>query len=173
MTRRIESVVLGQLVRAIGLRGELKLLHTPDFWPQALESAHLVLRRGESSRPTRVQRRRDYGRGMTAVTLDGVADRNAAEALVGSELVLDAESLDVAPPESKRPFQVRGVRVFLPDGSLLGTVEDLMRLPAHDVFVVRDATREYLIPDAPHVVRDLDLESGTMRIEPLPGLLEL
>lgn len=171
--RHIESVVLGQIVRAIGLRGEVKLLHTQDFWPDALQSAHLFLWRDESRRPTSVRRRRDYGAGTTAVTLDGVNDRNAAEALVGSELVLDTESLDVAPPESMRPFQVQGVRVFLPDGSLLGTVEDLMRLPGHDVFVVRDASREYLIPDAPHVVREFDLESGTMRIEPLPGLLEL
>jgi 16S rRNA processing protein RimM len=173
VTLAIELVTLGQLVKAIGLRGELKLRETPDFWSEALASAHLFLLQDDEPRAIEVCRQRRHSAGMTAVLLDGVEDRTAAEALVGARVLVDVERLDVAPPDSTRPFQVKGFSVLLPDGSELGRVDDLMRLPANDVFVVRGASREYLIPDAPHVVKELDLERRTLRIEPLPGLLEL
>ena len=173
MTLAIGPVILGQFVKAIGLRGELKLRQNADFWLPALGSAHLYVLHQGANRPATVQRWRQHSPGMTALYLEGVGDRTAAESMVGAELYLEAERLDVAAPESMRPFQVQGMRVYLPDGRELGRVHDLMRLPANNVFVVRGESREYLIPDAPHVVKEFDLETRTMRIEPLPGLLEL
>lgn len=166
-------MTLGQLVKAIGLRGELKLRETQDFWSAALESSSLFLLHDAERRPIEVRRQRHHSSGMTALLLNGVEDRSAAEELLGAEVVVDVSRLDVAPPDSLRPFQVRGLSVLLPDGSELGRVEDFMRLPANDVFVVRGHSREHLIPNVPHVVKELDLEGRTLRIDPLPGLLEL
>ncbi len=165
-------IVLGKLVKAVGLRGELKLYETSDFWSEALRSAQLFLVRDDARRAVHVRRWRVHSPGMTALFVEGVDDREGAEACIGFELVLEGETLDVPLPETRRPFQVRGVRVLLPDGSQLGTVDDVMPMPAQDVFVVQ-GEREYLIPDAPHVVRELDLDARIMRIDPLPGLLEL
>jgi 16S rRNA processing protein RimM len=167
------EVVLGELVKAIGLRGEIKLRQSPDFWEAALGSGRLFVVRGTERRPVRVRQRRQYSAGMTAVTLDGVERREGAEACVGGALVIDLEGLDVAPPEKPRPYQVLGIEVRLPDGSTLGRVVDRLDLPAQPVYVVRNGDREYLIPDVAPVVLELDLAGRVMRIDPVPGLLEL
>ncbi|MFQ5601473.1 MAG: ribosome maturation factor RimM [Candidatus Krumholzibacteriia bacterium] len=165
--------MLGQFVKAIGLHGELKLRESEDFWEKALGSVRLSMVRESEDRPARVRRARVHKAGVRGVFLEGVEDREGAEALVGTELVIDIEALDVAGPPTPRPFQVRGVKVLLPDGTALGHVERLLVMPAHDVFVVRGESKEYLIPDAPHVIEELDLAAKVMRIRPLPGLLEL
>ncbi|UCE03842.1 MAG: 16S rRNA processing protein RimM [Candidatus Latescibacterota bacterium] len=167
------AVVLGQLVKPLGLRGELKLRESEDFWPAALESEHLQLVQADEQRRVRVQRVRVHTPGMRALYLEGVADRTAAEAVVGAELVIDADELDVPEPAERRRFQVLDLEVVLPDDSVLGRVVDLMQMPAHAVFVVRDGAQEYLIPDTPHIVREIDWSAKRMRIEPIPGLLEL
>ena len=52
----------------------------------------------------------------------------------------------------------------------LGNLHDMMA--SSTAYATADPS-EYLIPDVPHVVKELDFERRTMRIEPLPGLLEL
>ncbi len=167
------QIQLGRLVKAIGLRGELKLLQSEDYWTEALQSAHLQLVRGSERRAVAVLRVRDYGARTVAVHFDGVDDRNGAEALIGSDLLLEADELDVEVPPKALRFQLLGLEVTLPDGQRLGKVVDVLKMPANDVFVVRGEDKEYLIPDAPHVIEELDVERKSLRIRPLPGLLEL
>ena len=166
-------MLLGELVKAVGLRGEVKLHPSADFWDEALASRQLQLSTASGRRAVSVEAARRHGARMRVLRLGGVEDRGAAEDLVGAHLVLPLEALDVPLPPAPRPFQVRGLRVLLPDGTLLGRVEEVLPMPAQDVFVVRGGGREYLIPDAPAIVREVDLESGLMRVEPPPGLLEL
>jgi 16S rRNA processing protein RimM len=166
-------VALGRLGKPVGLRGELKLRESADFWIEALSSRQLVLEFDDQARPVRVEAASARGAGLHVVRLAGVADRDAAAALVGGELVLEFESLDVEGPPSLRPFQLRDARVLLPDGTELGNVADVLRMPAHDVLVVRGGEREYLIPAVDAIVKEVDLEAGRVRIDPPAGLLEL
>jgi 16S rRNA processing protein RimM len=160
-------------VKPIGLKGELKLRTSEDFWSEALQSEHLLLFLGEMQRPVQVVRARLHSAGMQVLCLEGVETREEAEQLLGAELLFDAAELDVPPPAEARPFQLVGVEVFLPDGTLLGSIEEVLPMPAQDVFLVRAGEREYKIPDAPPIVRKLDLERRVMHIDPIPGLLEL
>ena len=156
----------------MGLRGEVKLRESQDFWAEALESGQLVLSAPDGRRAVGVVSQREVKPGIRVLQLEGVEDREAAEALVGAEIVLGLAELDVPGPKSLRPYQLRGLRVLLPDGRVLGDITDVLDLPAHDVLVVR-GDRDYLIPGVPEIVREVDLESGHVRVEPPPGLLEL
>ena len=55
---------------------------------------------------------------------------------------------------------------------MIGTIAGIMANGLHDVWEVRDGTREYLIPVVSEVVRDFDRAARRVRIEPLPGLLD-
>jgi 16S rRNA processing protein RimM len=169
----VPRVVLGRVVKAIGLRGELKLRVGDDFWEAALGSARLQFEGAAGARAVRVQHARGYGAGTCALRVEGVGDRNAADACVGLDLVLDADVLDVAAPEELRPFQVRGARVLLPDGTLLGRVTDLLQMPAQQILVVQGAERQHWIPKVAPIVQEIDVRAGIVRIQPIPGLLDL
>jgi len=168
-------VVVGHVVKAFGIRGELKLHPTADFWEEVLESERLELRSegeaGVQSRTIRLERKRPHGRGSYVIKIDGVDDRNAAEALVGSEVVIDQDELDVELPGYLLPFQVVGARVKDEDGHLLGAVRCVIYSAAHDIYEVEGERGDFMVPAVPEIVTDWNEDDRELTIRPLPGLL--
>jgi len=101
-----------------------------------------------------------------------VDSRNAAEKIKGCRLLLPDEQLK--PLESNEFFvhQLIGCRVEDQNGLFLGEVTDFLETGANNVYEVRNGKSEFLIPDVPHVVLELDFEKQLMVIDPLPGLIE-
>jgi 16S rRNA processing protein RimM len=169
----VPEIILGTLVKPIGLKGALKLRQSADFWEGALTSRRLQLVLPEQRRPVQVVASQDLGRGMRRTSFAGIADRDASEALVGAELMLALPDPDIEAPPELRPFQVLGFTVFLRDGTQLGTVSELLPMPAQDVFVVQGDSREYMIPNTPAIVLAVDLDKQTVQVDPPDGLLDL
>lgn len=168
----MDAVQLGQVVKAVGLRGEVKLRTTPDFWEAALEGAPLELVGAGTARDVEIVSQRAQGPDAWVLHFRDIADRSAAEALVGLDLVLGRDAV-VEPPAELRPFQVRGLRCVLADGSPLGVVEDLVPMPAHAVLVVRVGARTHWIPAVEPILCAVDFERGEVRVDPPAGLLEI
>jgi 16S rRNA processing protein RimM len=169
------AIYLGRIVKAFGIKGEVKFVASDDYWDGVLESRALALRwiaeDGVEEAPVRVKTARPHA-GAMLLTLDGVDDREAAEAEVGRELFIDRARIDVPPPESVRPFQVIGSRVLLEDGEEIGRVTAMVRSAAHPVYEVTGPGGVVLIPGVPQFVVGRDEERGTMTIRPIPGLLD-
>lgn len=168
-------VSMGEIVRAVGLRGEVKLLPEGDFLAEVLDSKFLYLRKGEEEpRPARILSQRSKG-GTLVLKLEGVDSRDASEAMVGELLGFIAEDYDhpdFPRPTEPHPFLYHGLSVVNEDGEEIGTVEGVLVLPANLVLEVRHGDREYLIPVIPPVIRSLDREAQRLVIHPLPGLLD-
>ena len=57
------------------------------------------------------------------------------------------------------------------NGCFIGNVTNYLVTPANNVFEVKNGKKEFLIPDIPHVVLELDFEKKLMVIDPMPGLI--
>jgi 16S rRNA processing protein RimM len=104
--------------------------------------------------------------------LEGITDANLAEPLVGKSVFADENDL---PPPGENEFYYRdviGCEVFLTDGTRLGAIEDIIATGANDVFVVRGAGKEVLVPVIEDVVKEIDAASKRVVIEAIPGLLD-
>jgi 16S rRNA processing protein RimM len=66
-----------------------------------------------------------------------------------------------------------GLTVATVDGLELGTLREIFETGSSDIYVVRSAEREYLIPAIADVISRIDLKEGRMLITPLEGLLDL
>lgn len=163
---------LGCVTKAVGLKGEFKLLLSDDYWPGILASKHLILVGPDHTCDVKVIGARPAGY-CVILKVEGVSDRNEAEELRESVLVFEAEEFDVPGPEEVRPFQVVGHEVRLADGDRLGKVTDLELLPAQPLLVVRGEEREYRIPFVAPIVREWNDEEAWIAIDPPPGLLEI
>ncbi len=168
-------VSMGELVRAVGLRGELKFLPDGDYLASVMRSPYLRRRRGQDPpRVIAVERARVQGESLV-IKFRGVEDREDAEALVGEcigFLAEDYDRPDFPRPAEPHPFVYHGLRVELAGGEVVGKVEGVMVLPANLVLQVRgEGGREHLIPVIPPVVKTLDREGGRLVIEAMPGLL--
>ncbi len=164
-----ETVTLGVFVRPVGLKGEVKFLPAPDFWIESLDSDKLELSVG--ARAVEVLKSRPAGNCLV-MRLSDVRDRDGAEALRDVALILKGE-LDVPPPDSPRPFQVRGMKVFDAEGSLIGEVSDLVAMPGQSLLQVKGSERAFEIPFVSPILRGIDWEAGRIEVDPPPGLLEL
>jgi len=164
-------IELGRLLRPVGIRGELKLLPSPDFWPAALESAGLRLVGAAGELPVRVAASRPAGECLV-LQLAELADRNAAEAWRDALLLLVGEP-DVPLPEAPRSWQLAGMRVRQADGEELGEVLGLLPMPGQDLLQVKGRTKVYAIPFVPPILCGIDWEAGTITVAPPAGLLEL
>lgn len=169
------DIFLGGITKPFGIKGEVKFNPSPDFWEDTLSSQELVLRidteSGVENRTFSIERSRPHGN-VYVLKLEGVDDRNAAEAIVGAEFFLPADKIDVELPERAMPFQVIGCQMKTEAGEVVGEVAGLLFSPAHDIFEVTGKNGTILVPAVPEFVSKLDIERGEIIIKPQPGLLE-
>jgi 16S rRNA processing protein RimM len=170
--------VLGRVVGAHGIRGQIRVRWLGDGPDNLLNAKKLTLadaRGGDDPAPLAFEVE-GGGRGRAGevrLALRGVREREAAEALRGRLLLVDAAELPPAAPGEAYWFQLVGCRVELPSGEAVGRVREVWDTPGHDTLVVEGPDgRDRLIPAAPGILRQLDLAAGRVVIEDLPGLID-
>ncbi len=168
---RDRLVCIGKVVDAHGLDGELKVkpfTDTPSYYES---SADVIVDAGKGLHRRAVKRIRNAG-ALWIVALDGVADREAALALKGAELLLD-ESL-LRPLEAGEYFldDLIGCDVEDLQGARLGRVCGVIETGANDVLEVATEAGEALVPMTQEVVKQVDMAARRIRIAPLPGLFD-
>jgi 16S rRNA processing protein RimM len=171
----MESLYLGRFVKAQGIKGELKLYASEDFWFEVLESQELYAERttGDDVEryPVRVEASRPHG-AQYVLKIEGVNDRGEAQREVGAELFVDLARLDVELPKQELPFQVLGMSVRTDDGRMLGTITSVLDSPGQRVYEVTGDSGVVLIPAVPAFVVGRDEERGEITIRPIPGLID-
>ena len=174
MTSTAARPRLGTIVKAIGLKGEVKLLPGPDFWIAALDSSGLELTRdGRLMSEAHIEKYRVKGN-TYILKLSGVGTIDDAEKLVGCTLEAHLSRIEESSlPQQALPCQMMGLDVILPDGTTLGKVVDMLLGSNQDCFIVESKGEKLLIPNVPEVVRSIDLENGIIGIDPPEGLLDL
>jgi 16S rRNA processing protein RimM len=169
-----DLVVIGEVTRPHGLRGALRVTPHTDR-PERFEGlAECVL--WDPVSDARVVRRIEAVRRQgdaVLLSLGGCDSPEAATALIGRLVALPRAQALPPPPGHVYAWQLVGCRVETEDGGLVGDVSGIQPSPAHDLWVVRGAGREHLIPAVAEIVREVDLDARRVVIRPPEGLLEL
>jgi len=159
--------------RALGVKGDLLVDVLTDEPERRLACGAEVHVMGQQ-RTLRIESERPHG-GRLCLHFEGVDDRTAAEALTGS--LLEAERPEGERPEDPEEFyddELVGLEVFTESGDRVGSVTEVLHLPAQDVLAVRatpDAP-EILLPFVSEIVPIVDLDARRIVIRPPDGLLD-
>jgi 16S rRNA processing protein RimM len=112
--------------------------------------------------------------GELLVRFEGIADRDAAAELRGAWLTVDAAT--IPPPEDPEEFRdtdLIGMSVRTVDGSVVGTVDDVLH-SGQDVLVVKASDgRNVMVPFVLPLVPEVNVSSGYLVIDPPEGLLDI
>ena len=166
---------IGIITKPQGVAGELRVLPTTDD-PERfalLDEVHLRPRAPGEARPYKLISSRPH-KGMALIKLAGITDRNAAEKLVGSTLLIPPEKAITLGADEYFIRDLMGLKVETEDGQALGEVADIFPTGANDVYVVRDGNGEsFMIPAIKDVVLAVSLPEGKMIVRLLEGLQEL
>lgn len=163
-------LAVGRITRPHGVRGELRVEVLTDYPEHIADLRRLYV--GKQHRPYKVLGVR-FHQDIILLTLEGCADRDAANALRGSLVEIAIEDAIPLEDDEYYHFQVVGMEVVTDEGVVLGEVVDVLATPGtNDVFVVYGPRGEILIPVIEDVILDFDTEANRLRIHLIPGLLD-
>ncbi len=112
-------------------------------------------------------------KGQVRVKLEGVKDRDAAEALKGTKLYVPRDVLPEPEEDEFYHADLIGLEARLPDGESLGSVRAVFDFGAGDMLEIEHPNKGVLMaPFTKVAVPRVELAEGWLLIEPLPGLLE-
>lgn len=170
-----DYILIGRIVKPHGIRGEVCIDYYADS-PFLLDEAgtlYLAPPSGGTPRSVRVRKwRRHHERIL--LLLEGTGDRNAAEALRGTEVFVRAEVLPELDDDEVYAHEVIGCRILLEDGGELGRLEDIQFIRDQEIWsIVTAEKREVLFPAQEEFITDVDLDAGVITIAPPPGLIDI
>jgi 16S rRNA processing protein RimM len=170
MTARTRPVLLGRIVAAHGVRGDV-LIKSFTAEPAAIAS-YGPLEDADRRRRFDVQVVRVSPKGVVA-RIAGVTDRNAAEALKGVELYVPRERLPEAEQDAYYHADLIGLRAVDEDGSVIGEVVAVADYGAGDLLEIRPegSRRTELVPFTSAFVPEVDLARGRIVVR-LPAAVE-
>ena len=166
MTDSGRRILLGRVLGAFGIRGEAKLESWTEPRTAIFRYQPWIVRDPQGrERELAGVRGKESGKSLVA-TFPDVADRDAVEAMRGTEIYVPRSAL---PPPSPGEFywvDLEGLRVVTVDGVPLGRVSHLFATGANDVLVARDDERERMIPFViPQYVTSVDFDAATVTVD--------
>ena len=168
------QIAIGQIARAHGIRGEVTVMVRTDEPDVRFAPGTALATEPPERGPLTVAATRWHS-GRLLITFEGVRDRNAAEDLKGTLLVLDSAEIPApADPDEFYDHQLIGLAVVTAAGDSVGEVTDVLH-HGQDLLVVRRApgpAGEGLVPFVSAIVTEVDVPSGRLVVDPPPGLLD-
>ncbi len=163
---RDEDVVVGRIVGAWGIRGEVKVRSHTDN-PDRLSAGKAICVEGG---PALIERSTRAKAGLR-LKLNVAADRGQAEALRGAMLTVPRSQIPPPPDGAYYHFQIIGIDVLSEDGQPLGQVREILTTGSNDVYVVeRPNRKDLLLPAIPDVVLDVDTAENKITARVPDGL---
>lgn len=167
-----QLVAVGMIVKGFGIRGHVvvqPMTGTPARFARLKavwmgRDTHDVTRRG-------VELAVIEPRGVR-LKLEGIDDRTAADELRGTLLFVEEAEAIRLPKGHLFVHELLGMVVHDDEGHALGTVADVLKYPANDVYVVRDGMREIMIPAVREFVRAIDTRTRTVTVHLIEGMAE-
>lgn len=167
-------LLLGEILRPHGIRGELKVRLLTDY-PERLAEMDSVFLGTDPEKESAVTYQVDHLRmhqGYGLLKLAGIDDRDQADTL--RQLYIMVRLDDAVPLEEGEYYlyQLIGLTAEDDTGVILGTVKEILETGANDVYIVETpAQKEILIPDTPETILKIDLPAGRIIIHLPDGLL--
>jgi 16S rRNA processing protein RimM len=163
----VRWIAVGRIARAHGVKGEVAVLPLSEVESRFQAGSQLFV--GQGVRAVTVQASRPH-RGRLLVSFGEVGDRDAAEALRGEYLFVPAEDVPELPEGEFWPHQLVGCEVVTESGRPLGSIREIMRTQANDVWAADGPSGEVLVPALKDVVVSVDLERRRVIVREIPGL---
>ena len=160
-------VVVGVIIGAWGLQGDVKVEAHSDYPDRFIPGAAIYL----DNEPCVILRVHDHKVGYV-VGLDGVSDRTSAELLRGKTLTVPSSELPGLDDGTFFYFDIIDMAVRTTSGDDLGRIEEILSAGGNDVYVIRGAGREVLVPAAREYVAEVSVEDGIMTVSLPDGYLD-
>jgi 16S rRNA processing protein RimM len=167
-------VVVGQILRPHGLRGELKVVPLTDFTErfEEIKRYHINFKRSAQGEWRHLLKCRRQGNHLI-MKFEGIESCEHAEKYRNAMLEIPRKPCHPLPENEYYVADLIGLHVRTSEGLMIGTLKEVLQQTAQDIYVVQNDAKEILIPAVKQFIKRIDLGRGEMVIEPIDGLLDL
>ncbi len=164
---------IGVVTTTHGIRGELKVFPTTDDPKRFSKCDEVILVQKEKQLTLHVESAR-YFKNLVILKFKEFNNINDVEQFRKCDIMVTREN--AVPLEEGEYFicDIIGADVIEEDGSLIGTVKDVMETGANNVFVIQTPEgKEVLFPSIPECIKKVDVENQQVVAYIMPGLMDL
>lgn len=154
---------MGRIVAPYAVQGWVKIQPYTEYLDSLMEYGVWHLGRDGDWREYRLLEGKPHSHYLLA-HLEGVDDRNAAEAIQGMDVAVNRDEFPEAEEGEYYWDDLIGLDVVNSEGVALGKVETLLETGAHDVLKVM-GEREHLIPFVEVFIHEVDLKAGRIVVD--------
>lgn len=165
LTLKNRYLEAGKIVNTHGIAGEVKILPWADEPAFLLQFETVYI----DEQPVKVRSARVH-KNCVLAKLEGVEDVNAAMRLRDKVVCIDREDADL---EEGAFFLADLMGLEVRDagsGAVLGQIDDVLTLPASNVYVVKGGAREHMIPAVPEFIAETNVDEGYLLVRLIEGM---
>ena len=162
---------VGVITSPHGIHGEVKIFPTTDD-PQRFKKLKKVIMDTHKEQKEMEIGGIKFFKNLVIATLSGIEDRTQAEKYRSADILIEREDALPLGEDEYYICDILGFTVTNDDGTVLGTLEDVLTSCANDVYVVkRENGKEILIPSTKECVLSTDLNSKNIVVHLLKGMI--
>lgn len=162
---------VGVITNTHGVHGEVKVFPTTDEAERFLELDYVLLDTGRELRKLEIQNVKFF-KNLAILKFKGIDNINDIEMYKGRDLWIPREEGQELEEGEYYVADLIGMNVLLEDGTVFGTLKDVMETGANDVYVIDTKDRgEVLLPAIRECILDVNVEESTMTVHLMKGLL--
>ena len=152
-----EFIIIGQITKAMGIRGEVKVKPLPDDSTRYRKLKSVFI----EDKPYRIERCR-IDNDAVIIKFLGVDTRNDAELLKDYFIKIDRVNAVDLDDNTFFIADVVGCKLFTDDGAEIGKVTEVNQYGAADVFTATDGKKIVRFPFLKKMIVKVDVETGVI-----------
>ena len=163
---------VGVISSTHGVRGEVKVFPTTDDVNRFKKLKKVILDTGKEQKELEIQGVKFFKQ-MVILKFKGIDNINDIEKYKGKSLYVTREHAVKLKKDEYFIADLIDMQVTLEDGTEFGTLTDVMKTGANDVYCIQtEKYGEVLVPAIGDCICQVDVEARKMIIHLMPGLVE-
>ncbi|GLB25898.1 ribosome maturation factor RimM [Lacrimispora xylanolytica] len=163
---------VGVISSTHGVKGEVKVFPTTDDPARFKSLKKVMLDTGREHMDLEIQGVKFF-KNMVILKFKGFDSIDEIEKYKGKDLLISRDQAVKLGPDENFIIDLIGLRVVTEDGAEFGTLTDVIKTGANDVYEVRTGEgKDVLLPAIKECVLGVDLEEGIITVHIMDGLLD-
>jgi 16S rRNA processing protein RimM len=173
MERQMDNLLrVGVISSTHGVKGEVKVYPTTDDVNRFKSLKNVILDNGREHMDLEIQGVKFF-KNMVILKFKGFDSIDDIEKYKGKDLLITRDQAVELGPDENFIVDLIGLRVITDNGEEFGTLTDVIKTGANDVYEVKTAEgKEVLFPAIKECVLNVDLTEGIVTVHIMDGLLD-
>ena len=171
LRRKMEELLqIGVITAPHGLKGEVKVFPITDDVHIFKKLKEVILDNDKEQILLKIAGVKFF-KNLAILKFEGIDDINDVEKYRQKSLLIKREQTEPLKENEYFMVDLIGLKVFTEDGKEFGVLTDVLETGANDVYIVKTAEQEVLIPAIKDCILKIDMENRRMDIHLMAGLM--